>query len=169
MDFSSSTYPYSRPPNDQEARAEMNPRSEEIVDNPDDWVGEHIREYVATDGQRGHRLPGWKASTLLLVTRGRRSGKLRRTALAYAEHDGRYVVVASNGGAPRHPGWYLNLVADPAVQVQVRDDRFAATARQATPAERPALWKLMTSVGPALDDYQRQSGREVPVVILERR
>jgi len=140
----------------------------EIVDNPDAWVAGHIREYVATDGRRGHRLSGWKASTLLLVTRGRRSGKLRRTALAYGEHDGRYVIVASNGGAERHPAWYLNLVDDPAVQVQVRDDRFAARARDATVDERPAQWKLMTSLGPELDDYQRKSGREIPVVILER-
>jgi deazaflavin-dependent oxidoreductase (nitroreductase family) len=148
-------------------------RSEEIVDNPDGWVAEHIREYVATDGRRGHRFNGWNTwegtyATLLLVTRGRRSRKLRRTALAYGEHDGRYVVVASNGGATRHPAWYLNLVEDRAVQVQVRDDRFAARARDASADERPALWKLMTSISPMLDDYQRKSGRELPVVILER-
>ena len=140
----------------------------QIIDNPDGWVAEHIREYVATDGRRGHRLRGWKAPTLLLVTRGRRSGKLRRTALAYGEDDGRYVVVASNGGAERHPDWYLNLVHDPAVQVQVRGDRFAARARDARAAERPALWKLMTSLGPSLDDFQRTGGREIPIVILER-
>lgn len=146
----------------------MNPVSEQIVDNPDDWVSAHIRDYVATAGRKGHRLPGWKASTLLLVTRGRRSGVLRRTALAYAEHDGRYVVVASNGGAPRHPAWYLNLVADPVVEVQVRGDRFAARARDARPDEREALWTLMTSVGPDLDRYRLQSGREIPIMILER-
>ena len=146
----------------------MNARTDEIVDNPDGWVSEHIREYVATDGRRGHRLSGWTASTLLLVTRGRRSGLLRRTALAYGEHDGRYVIVASNGGAERAPAWYLNLVEDPVVQVQVRDDRFTARARTAGPDERPALWTLMTSLGPSLDDYQRESGREIPVVVLER-
>jgi deazaflavin-dependent oxidoreductase (nitroreductase family) len=145
------------------------PASEEIVDNPDvGGVADHIREYVATDGRRGHRLPGWKAATLLLVTRGRRSGKLRRTALAYGEDDGRYVLVASNGGAKRHPDWYLNLLEDPAVQVQVRDDRFAARARDARADERSALWNLMTSIGPELDEHQRKSGREIPVVILER-
>jgi deazaflavin-dependent oxidoreductase (nitroreductase family) len=143
-------------------------RSEEIVDNPDDWVAEHIREYVATDGRRGHRLPGWQASTLLLVTRGRRSGKLRRTALAYGEHDGRYVIVASNGSAKRPPGWYLNLVEDPTVLVQVRNERFAARAREASARERPALWKLMTSLSAELEDHQRKSGREIPVVILDR-
>jgi deazaflavin-dependent oxidoreductase (nitroreductase family) len=146
----------------------MDAKSDEIVDNPDGWVGEHIREYVATDGRRGHRLSGWKASTLLLVTRGRRSGKLRRTALAYAEHDGNYVIVASNGGAERPPSWYLNLAEEPAVQVQVRDDRFAATAHVATPDERPALWRLMTSLSPTLAEYQQNSRREIPVVILQR-
>lgn len=142
--------------------------SEEIVDNPDSWVAEHIREYIATDGRRGHRLPGWKAPILLLVTRGRRSGKLRRTALAYGEDDGRYIVVASDGGAKRHPDWYLNLVKDPAVQVHVGEDKFAARARDARAGERPALWKLMASIGPSLDDFQRKSGREIPVVVLER-
>jgi deazaflavin-dependent oxidoreductase (nitroreductase family) len=102
------------------------------------------------------------------VTRGRRSGKLRRTALAYGEDDGRYVLVASNGGAKRHPDWYLNLLEDPAVQVQVGDDKFAARAHDARADERAALWKLMTSVGPELEDHQRKSGREIPVVILER-
>jgi deazaflavin-dependent oxidoreductase (nitroreductase family) len=140
----------------------------QIVDNPDEGVADHIREYVATDGRRGHRLPGWKAPTLLLVTRGRKSGKLRRTALAYGEHAGRYIIVASNGGAKRHPGWYLNLAEDSAVQVQVGGDRFAARARVASADERPALWKLMTSIGPALDDYQRKIEREIPVVVLER-
>jgi deazaflavin-dependent oxidoreductase (nitroreductase family) len=143
-------------------------RSEEIVDNPDDWVAGHIREYVATDGRRGHWLSGWKAPTLLLVTRGRRSGKLRRTALAYGESDRRYVVAASNGGAKRHPSWYLNLLQDPTVHVQVGDEQFAASARDARADERPALWKLMTSIGPALDRHQRMSGREIPIVILER-
>jgi deazaflavin-dependent oxidoreductase (nitroreductase family) len=155
-------------PDDQKARSQMNPRSEEIVDNPDGWVGAHIRDYVETDGRRGHRLSGWAASTLLLVTRGRRSGVLRRTALAYGEHDGRYILVASNGGAKRHPAWYLNLVEDPVVQVQIRDDRFTATARTAGPDERPALWQLMTSLSPTLEDYRRESGREIPVVVLER-
>jgi deazaflavin-dependent oxidoreductase (nitroreductase family) len=146
-------------------------RSEEIVDNPDPGVAEHIREYVATGGRRGQWLSGWKAPTLLLVTRGRRSGRLRRTALAYGEHDGRYVLVASNGGAKRHPDWYLNLVEEPIVQVQVGDDRFGARARDARADERSALLKLMTSIGPELEDSRktaRKHGREIPVVILER-
>ena len=146
----------------------MRTTAEKIVDNPDGGVAEHIRDYVATDGRRGHRLSGWRASTLLLVTRGRRSGVLRRTALAYGEHDGRYVLVASNGGAERPPAWYLNLVANPVVQVQIRGDRFTARARTAGPDERPALWQLMTGLSESLDGFQRASGREIPVVVLER-
>src|SRR3954454_13891176 len=129
MDFPSRTYLCLQRGERAEGERPVDAKSDEIVDNPDGWVGEHIREYVATDGRRGHRLSGWKARTLLLVSRGRRSGTLRRTALAYGEHDGRYVIVASNGGAKRDPDWYLTLVEDPAVQVQVRDDRFAARAR----------------------------------------
>jgi deazaflavin-dependent oxidoreductase (nitroreductase family) len=147
------------------------PPSEEIVDNPDNGVAEHIRDYVATDGRRGQWLDGWKAPTLLLVTRGRKSGKLRRTAMAYGEDHGRYVVVASNGGAKRHPAWYLNLVEDPTVHVQVGEDRFAARARDARADERSALWKLMTSIGPDLENHRQNAekhGREIPIVILER-
>ena len=145
--------------------------SEEIIDNPHSGVAEHIRDYVATDGRQGQWLSGWKAPTLLLVTRGRRSGKLRRTALAYGEDEGRYVLVASAGGANRHSDWYLNLAEDPVVQVQVGDDKFGARARDARPDERPALWNLMNSIGPELEGHRTQArkhGREIPVVILER-
>jgi deazaflavin-dependent oxidoreductase (nitroreductase family) len=91
--------------------------------------------------------------------------------VAYGEHDGRYVLVASNGGAKRHPAWYLNLVEDPVVQVQIRDERFAARARDARADERPPLWEVMTALGPELEDHGRKArehGREIPVVILER-
>jgi deazaflavin-dependent oxidoreductase (nitroreductase family) len=85
-------------------------RTVEIVDNSDGWVGSTSASTSRPMADGGHRLSGWEASTLLLVTLGRRSGKLRGTALAYGENDGRYVIVASNGGATRHPDWYLNLV-----------------------------------------------------------
>ena len=88
----------------------------------------------------------------------------------YVATDGRDVIVASNGGAKRLPAWYLNLVEDPTVRVQVAGDRFSATAREETAEERPALWKLMTSLKrlPATGrTLQRQGGREIPVVILE--
>jgi deazaflavin-dependent oxidoreductase (nitroreductase family) len=80
----------------------------------------------------------------------------------------RYVVVASKGGAPDHPDWYLNLRADPKVRVQIEGDRFTATARDATPEERPELWGMMAEVWPDYDEYQKQTDREIPVVVLER-
>ena len=138
----------------------------EVVDSPEGWVKEHIRRYVATGGADGH---DWKPGvpTLLLTTRGRRSGKLRRTALIYGRAGDAYVVVASQGGAPEHPAWYLNLDADPAVQVQVRADVFAARARTATGPERDRLWREMAAIWPAYDDYQRRTDREIPVVVLD--
>jgi deazaflavin-dependent oxidoreductase (nitroreductase family) len=143
----------------------MSQTEKEILDSPTDWVADHIRTYVETDGVQGHHWNGVR--TLLLTTRGRKSGKLRRTALIYGRDADRYVVVASQGGAPTHPLWYLNLMADPAVQVQVGPERFAARARAVNGAEKQRLWKIMTSIW-AYDDYQAKTDREIPVVVLER-
>jgi deazaflavin-dependent oxidoreductase (nitroreductase family) len=127
---------------------------------------EHVERYEATDGEEGHEWQG--TSTLILGTRGRKSGELRKTPLIYQEHDGDYLVVASKGGAPKPPAWYLNLEADPEVEVQVKGDRFKARARTAGPEEKPELWKKMAATWPAYDDYQRKTDREIPVVVLER-
>jgi deazaflavin-dependent oxidoreductase (nitroreductase family) len=103
---------------------------EEVFDSPAGWVARHISDYVRTDGQRGHRWHG--VDTLLLTTRGRRSGKLRRTALIYGRDGDRYIVVASRGGAEHHPSWYLNLVEHPDVTIQVGPEAFAARAARRT-------------------------------------
>ncbi len=140
---------------------------EEVTDSPTGWVAEHVRRYVETDGREGHEWRG--VPTLLLTTRGRKSGKLRRTALIYGK-DGeeRYLLVASKGGAPEHPSWYLNLAAHPEVEVQVGADKFAARARTADAQEKPRLWQLMTSIWPDYDGYQKKTDRDIPVVIVER-
>jgi deazaflavin-dependent oxidoreductase (nitroreductase family) len=135
-------------------------------ERPPGWQQEHARRYLATSGQDGHIWEG--VPTLLLTTTGRRSGQSRTTPLIYGQDGDRYVVVASRGGAPEHPAWYENLVAQPKVQVQVMADRFDARARPATADEKPALWKTMTSIWPAYDEYQTRTSREIPVVILER-
>ncbi len=137
-----------------------------VTDSPTGWVAKHIRRYVESDGKEGHRWSG--VDTLLLTTRGRRTGKLRRTALIYGEDRGRYIVVASNGGAKTHPHWYRNLSADPHVSVQVAGDRFDARARTATARTKPRLWGLMVSIWPEYERYQTRTAREIPVVILER-
>ncbi len=139
---------------------------ERVYDSPTGWVAKHIRGYVESGGRKGHRWNG--VTTLLLTTRGRSSGKLRRTALIYGRDADRYLVVASKGGAQHHPSWYLNLVANPDVQVQVAADTFAARATTATSKERAKLWKAMASIWPEYDQYQTKTSREIPVVILER-
>jgi deazaflavin-dependent oxidoreductase (nitroreductase family) len=136
--------------------------------NDDTLFGEeHVRRYRETDGEVGH---DWKGTqTLLLTTTGRKSGDERTTPLIYQPvGDDAYAIVASKGGADAPPAWYLNLEADPEVDVQVKGDRFTARARTATPDEKPDLWKTMTATWPAYDDYQKKTDREIPVVVLER-
>ena len=127
---------------------------------------EHVKRYQQTDGAEGHE---WRGTTvLILTTTGRRSGEQRSTPLIYQQHGDDYVVVASKGGAPEHPAWYLNLEANPEANVQVLGDRFRARARTASAEEKPELWRIMSAAWPAYDDYQRNTGRDIPVVVLER-
>lgn len=140
-------------------------RQEQVFDSPTGWVADHIRRYVESDGRNGHRWNG--VDTLLLTTRGRRSGKLRRTALIYGRDGDRYVVVGSRGGAATHPQWYLNLRAEPEVEVQVGADKFRARAMVTAGAERDRLWQMMASIFPQYDQYRERTAREIPVVALE--
>jgi deazaflavin-dependent oxidoreductase (nitroreductase family) len=141
------------------------PRRDDISDSPVGWVARHVRDYVRTDGRVGHRFHGRQA--LLLTTRGRNTGTPRRTALYYGRDGDRYLVVASGGGEPTHPAWYLNLLAHPEVIVQVGSDIFVAHARPATPTEKPPLWQTMVSIFPKYAQYQAKTAREIPVVIIE--
>ena len=140
---------------------------ERVTDSPRRWVARHVRQYVETNGRKGHRWSG--VDTLVITPRGRVTGTLRRTALIYGRDRDSYVVVASNGGAKSHPNWYRNLEADPHVFVQVADERFEALARPATDRDRQRLWRLMASIWSEYDQYQKRTTREIPVVILERR
>lgn len=126
---------------------------------------EHVRRYRETNGAEGHH---WARGTtvLLLTTTGRKSGEQRTTPLIYREIDGRYVIVASNGGAKNHPAWYSNIRADPRVVAQVGSEMFPALAHTANDAERPMLWSEMTDVWPDYDDYQKTTDRIIPVVVL---
>lgn len=139
---------------------------EEVLDSPTGWVAKHIQQYVETNGQQGHIFNG--NPTLLLTTRGRKSGKLYRTALIYGQDGERYLLVPSNGGSDDHPSWYLNLVEHPEVDLQVGAEKFKAQARTATPEEKPALWAIMTKIFPTYNAYQKKAKREIPLVILER-
>ena len=127
----------------------------------------HIQRYRETGGEVGHR---WKRGSkiLLLTTKGRSTGEPRTAPLIYENDGDRYVIVASKGGAPQHPGWYRNLSQDPEVEVQVKDEVFPARARTAEGAERDRLWRLAAEQWPDYDRYQKRTDREIPVVVLER-
>ena len=138
---------------------------EEVVDSPTGWVAKHIKEYVESDGEKGHLWQG--VPTLLLTTRGRKTGILRRTALIYGRDGDSYVVVASIGGAPKHPKWYLNLVADPKVDIQVGPDIISGRARTAEGDDRTRLWSEMAEIWPQYDRYQEKTKRQIPVIIID--
>ncbi|MFZ3498314.1 nitroreductase/quinone reductase family protein [Streptomyces sp. 5.8] len=136
------------------------------TDSPNPWVADHIRRFEETGG-----VPRPGIRDLLLTTRGHRSGVLRRTALAYIRDgesaDAAYVLTASNAGAERHPAWYLNLSADPAVTLQVGTETFPALARPATPAEAERLWPVVVAAMPSYAAAQT-AAREVPLTLVTR-
>jgi len=129
---------------------------------------EHVRVYRETDGEHGHL---WRegSTILLLTTTGRKTGNESTTPLIYdLDGDGHPVIVASKGGAPEHPGWFLNIAKQPEVGVQILGDTFRARARVAQGEERERLWVQMNDMWPHYDAYQEKTDREIPVVVLER-
>jgi len=135
--------------------------------NPTDLtlLGEdHIRAYRETDGEVGYIWNG--VPTLLLTVTGRRTGRKLTSALIFGRDGDDYLVVASYGGAPKHPLWYLNLEADPNAEIQVKGQRLAVTARTASATEKPRLWQILVNDWPNYDVYQSRTDRDIPVVVL---
>jgi deazaflavin-dependent oxidoreductase (nitroreductase family) len=137
-----------------------------------DWIQDHVKRYTASDGADGYlwdsSIGGGKGmiATLLLTTVGRRSGNVLTLPLIFGRSGDDYVIIASKGGAPTHPAWYLNLQANPEVKLQVKAEKFKARARTATGAERTALWSRMVEIFAPYARYQEKAGREIPVVVL---
>ena len=125
---------------------------------------DHVRRYRETGGEDGYEWNG--APTLLLTTTGRRSGQPRTAPLIFARDGDDYLVVASVGGMPKHPAWYLNLQADPSAQIQVKAEVRDVIARTATDEEKPRLWRIVNEVWPNYDTYQSRTDRVIPVVVL---
>jgi deazaflavin-dependent oxidoreductase (nitroreductase family) len=125
---------------------------------------DHIRRYRETDGEVGYLWNG--VPTLLLEVKGRKSGNVHTSALIFARDGDDYLIVASYGGAPRHPAWYLNLQDRPNAEIQVKGERIAVVARTATAAEKPRLWQRVTEVWPNYDVYQTRTDRDIPIVVL---
>ena len=125
---------------------------------------EHIQRYRETDGEVGYLWNG--ATALLLTTTGRKSGQPRTQPLIFARDGDDFLVVASMGGAPNHPSWYLNLTANPDAEIQVKGDVIPVTARTASDDEKLRLWKIVNEVWPNYDVYQTRTERPIPVVVL---
>ncbi|KPM52258.1 nitroreductase [Frankia sp. R43] len=125
---------------------------------------EHVARYRETGGEVGYEWNG--VPTLLLTTVGRRSGQPRTSALIFGRDGADYLVVASKGGSPAAPQWYLNLTDQAAAEIQVRAEHLSVVARTASDEEKPRLWKIMTEVWPNYDAYQARTARPIPVVVL---
>ena len=130
------------------------------------WVADQVDRYESSGGTRGVTAQG--KPVVVVTMRGRRSGKVRKAALMRVEHDGQYAVVASKGGDPDHPAWYLNLLADPEVTVRDGTEVWDARARVAEGDERATWWARAVEAWPAYADYQARTDRQIPVVLLER-
>jgi deazaflavin-dependent oxidoreductase (nitroreductase family) len=137
----------------------------EVVDSPTEWVADHIRRYVETDGADGHIWRG--VPTLLLTTKGRKSGIARRTALIYGRDGDAFIIVASKGGHPSNPLWYENLVNDPEVEIQVGAEVISARASTITDQlSYERNWKMMVGIWPGFDEYKAKTSRVIPLVAI---
>jgi deazaflavin-dependent oxidoreductase (nitroreductase family) len=133
--------------------------------SPHDWVADHVERYERTGGREGGEFNG--VPCVILTTTGRKSGKTRKTPLVRVPNGNGYLVIASMGGQPKHPVWYLNLVADPEVMLQDGPDRRSYRARVVEGPERDELWTVAVAAYGDYADYQERCDRQIPVVALD--
>jgi F420H(2)-dependent quinone reductase len=141
------------------------PLKGEYEPSPSAWVRDQVELYERTGGAQGNDLRGMPV--IILTTKGAKSGKLRKTALMRVEHDGTYAVVASKGGAPEHPVWYYNLVANPQVELQDGPAPADFIAREVTGDEKASWWERAVAAYPDYAEYQTKTDRQIPVFVLE--
>ncbi|MET7689356.1 nitroreductase family deazaflavin-dependent oxidoreductase [Streptomyces sp. NPDC005483] len=135
--------------------------------SPAQWVRDQVELYESSGGTEGNTLMDTGMPVIVLTTRGAKSGNIRKTPLMRVEHDGSYAVVASQGGAPKHPVWYHNVKADPQVELQDGPVKRDFTAREVTGAERDKWWERAVAAYPPYADYQTKTDRVIPVFVLE--
>jgi deazaflavin-dependent oxidoreductase (nitroreductase family) len=146
------------------------PLQGEYEPSPSEWVRNQVAEYEASGGQRANTLLDTGLPIIVITTRGNKSAKIRKTALMRVEHDGEYALVASKGGAPTHPVWYHNLVADPtAVVLQDGPEPFDVDVRELHGDEKATWWERAVAAYPPYADYQKKTEREIPVFLATRR
>jgi deazaflavin-dependent oxidoreductase (nitroreductase family) len=139
--------------------------AEHYIPSPSERVRNQVARYEATDGREGGTLEG--RPVVILTMTGASSGKIRKTPIMRIERDGTYLAVASNGGAPTHPGWYHNLITHPDVRLQDGDQVHFLRAREVFGQEKAEAWKLAESRWPHFPEYRAKAGREIPILLLE--
>ncbi len=142
------------------------PLEGEYEPSPEKWVRDQVELYESSAGSKGTTIRG--LPVIILTTRGAKTGRIRKSPLMRVEHEGRYAAVASLGGAPKHPVWYHNVVADPRVELQDGAVRQDMTAREVTGEEKAIWWERAVEAYPDYADYQKKTDREIPVFVLER-
>jgi deazaflavin-dependent oxidoreductase (nitroreductase family) len=143
------------------------PLEGEYEPSPIGWVREQVEVYESSAGTRGTTLRDTGMPVVILTLRGAKTGKLRKTPLMRVEHEGRYAAVASQGGAPKHPSWYRNIVANPHIEVQDGPVRQDMVAREVTGEEKRIWWDRAVAAFPPYADYQRRTERQIPLLVLE--
>ncbi|MER7563825.1 nitroreductase family deazaflavin-dependent oxidoreductase [Streptomyces sp. NPDC097941] len=143
------------------------PLEGEYEPSPTQWVREQVELYESSGGTKGNTLMDTGMPVIILTTRGAKSGSIRKTPLMRVEHEGRYAVVASLGGAPKHPVWYHNVKADPHVELQDGAVKRDFVAREITGAEKDEWWERAVAAYPPYADYQKKTDRVIPVFVLE--
>jgi deazaflavin-dependent oxidoreductase (nitroreductase family) len=138
--------------------------------SPAKWVRDQVEAYERSGGQEANTLRDTGLPIIIVTTRGVKSGKVRKIPLMRVEHDGEYALIASMGGAPKHPVWYFNLKADPtAVMLQDGPEPFDATVREVEGDERAIWWERAVAAFPPYADYQKRTERTIPVFVASRR
>jgi deazaflavin-dependent oxidoreductase (nitroreductase family) len=146
------------------------PLQGEYEPSPSEWVANQVAEYEVSGGERANTLLDTGLPILVVTTVGNKSAKIRKTALMRVEHDGQYALVASKGGAPTHPVWYYNLVANPtSVAVQDGPEPFDVDVRELHGEEKATWWERAVAAFPPYADYQKKTEREIPVFLATRR
>ncbi|MEU6549487.1 nitroreductase family deazaflavin-dependent oxidoreductase [Streptomyces sp. NPDC046915] len=143
------------------------PLQGEYEPSPTQWVRDQVELYESSGGTKGTTLMDTGMPVILLTSRGARSGKIRKTPLMRVEHEGRYAVIASQGGAPKHPVWYFNLKSDPHVELQDGAVKQDMRAREVTGEEKAGWWERAVAAYPPYAEYQEKTSREIPVFVLE--
>ena len=132
-----------------------------------EWVANQVKEYEESGGTRANTLLDTGLPVIIFTYRGRQSGKVRKSALMRVEHDGRYALVASIGGAPKNPAWYANLVADPHIMIQDGPEPRDYVVREVEGADKAEWWERAVAAYPPYAEYQQKTDRVIPVFVAE--